>query len=253
LFIAVWVAVGFFRHLDPNSYLLLGIPLTIFFQVAVKREPLTALWLRAAPPIVNRKAFIAAIVVLAPLPAYSLFEAILKHAAAPILLWLVACLAGVVAAAYSVAAFNRIAWTATLRCLATGGVISIMMILLVSIVGHKTWAASSFLTFGRWLLLYFPVSFVMEEVSFRGAIDSYVQQPGDRQWWATPFLVSVLWGLWHLPIVPHATIGTAITLIVVHTLLGVPLSIAWRQSGNLAAPAGVHAFVDAVRNMVQSM
>lgn len=33
-----------------------------------------------------------------------------------------------------------------------------------------------------------------------------------------------------------------------HVALGVPLSLAWRGSGNLAGPALAHAVVDAVRN-----
>jgi len=32
--------------------------------------------------------------------------------------------------------------------------------------------------------------------------------------------------------------------------VGVFLSLSWRRSGNLAVPAMVHAFIDAVRNML---
>jgi membrane protease YdiL (CAAX protease family) len=37
-------------------------------------------------------------------------------------------------------------------------------------------------------------------------------------------------------------------LVFVHTIIGIPLSIYWRKSGNLAVPAFTHAFIDAVRN-----
>ncbi len=126
--------------------------------------------------------------------------------------------------------------------------------LLAALLGYpKSITVSNLLIFGRSALLYFPISFVVEEVSFRGAIDGFVQQRTEGGGWATAFLVSALWGIWHLPIVPHPSIGMAAILIVFQTLLGVPLSIAWRRSGNLAAPAAVHAFVDAFRNMVQAM
>jgi membrane protease YdiL (CAAX protease family) len=36
--------------------------------------------------------------------------------------------------------------------------------------------------------------------------------------------------------------------VVWHCLVGVPLSFAWRRSGNLAGPALAHAGLDAVRN-----
>jgi membrane protease YdiL (CAAX protease family) len=37
-------------------------------------------------------------------------------------------------------------------------------------------------------------------------------------------------------------------LVVVHVLLGVPLSLAWRRTRNLAGPPLAHAVNDAVRN-----
>ena len=39
-----------------------------------------------------------------------------------------------------------------------------------------------------------------------------------------------------------------VELVVVHVLLGVPLSFAWRRTRNLAGPALAHAVNDAVRN-----
>jgi membrane protease YdiL (CAAX protease family) len=37
-------------------------------------------------------------------------------------------------------------------------------------------------------------------------------------------------------------------LLIPQVLIGVPLSIYWRRSGNLAVPAFTHAFIDSVRN-----
>jgi membrane protease YdiL (CAAX protease family) len=39
---------------------------------------------------------------------------------------------------------------------------------------------------------------------------------------------------------------------VIHVIIGVPLSLYWRRSGNLAVPTTAHAFIDAVRNMLLS-
>jgi len=37
-------------------------------------------------------------------------------------------------------------------------------------------------------------------------------------------------------------------MIVVHTLIGVPLSFCWRASGTLVLPAAAHALIDSYRN-----
>ena len=39
-----------------------------------------------------------------------------------------------------------------------------------------------------------------------------------------------------------------VELVVVHVLLGVPSSFAWRRTRNLAGPALANAVIDAVRN-----
>jgi hypothetical protein len=39
-------------------------------------------------------------------------------------------------------------------------------------------------------------------------------------------------------------------VIIVHSLVGVPLSFCWRASGTLVLPAAAHALVDAYRNTV---
>jgi membrane protease YdiL (CAAX protease family) len=40
----------------------------------------------------------------------------------------------------------------------------------------------------------------------------------------------------------------AAILVVFHVATGVPLTIGWRRSGNLAVPGIAHALIDAVRN-----
>jgi hypothetical protein len=50
LFVGLWVGLGIVLKLDPNAYLLAGVPLTIGFQLLVRRRPLSAMWVRQAPP-----------------------------------------------------------------------------------------------------------------------------------------------------------------------------------------------------------
>jgi membrane protease YdiL (CAAX protease family) len=106
-------------------------------------------------------------------------------------------------------------------------------------------------------LLYFTVCFALEEVVFRGALDSHVyqsrsdSQPSGSPWLSAIF-VSALWGIWHLPTAPvsNAPAFAAIipSVLIVHTLVGVPLSFCWRASGTLVLPSAAHALIDTYRN-----
>jgi membrane protease YdiL (CAAX protease family) len=100
------------------------------------------------------------------------------------------------------------------------------------------------------MLLYVPLVFVQEEVTFRGAFDSHVQHPGDGRGGLTAVVVSALWGLWHIPLLlgQKPLLLLVPGLLAVHIVIGLPLSIAWRRSGNLFVPGVTHALVDAVRN-----
>ena len=102
---------------------------------------------------------------------------------------------------------------------------------------------------------------MMEEVAFRGAIDSHVRHPGERHGVGSTvygivsaIVVSVLWGLWHYPIVPHASIIQVVTtLLLLQVAVGPFLSLFWRRSGNLMVPGFVHALLDSIRNALGSV
>src|SRR5579871_6365906 len=49
LFVGVFITLGYIPKLDPNIYLLMGIPLTIAFQVFVRKQPVYKLWVRDRP------------------------------------------------------------------------------------------------------------------------------------------------------------------------------------------------------------
>ena len=103
-------------------------------------------------------------------------------------------------------------------------------------------------------LQYVPVVFLLEEVWFRGVLDSHLHRPRAPHGAISAIYVSALWGLWHLPLSethgPQELLATTISLLAVHISIGVLLSWAWRRSGNLLVPGIAHALIDAVRNAI---
>ena len=264
-FVGVWMTLGWLLHLDANSYLLIGIPLVIAFQIFVRKKPIVALWVRDAECFKLKVTGIIIGLCLAALPAVNLVQTVLsRHGSTqlPEILWLACCIAGAFCAAFSLGHFTRQTGKALLFCLATAGVIGCAIMsagFLARVLMHKqalVIPAAQLTTGFKSLLLYFPVCFILEEVAFRGAIDSHVHQPGDRLPWLSAAFISALWGLWHLPMVPFQGIAQLIVLVMalpcIHVATGIFLSMAWRRSGNLAVTAGTHALIDAVRNALLS-
>jgi membrane protease YdiL (CAAX protease family) len=125
-----------------------------------------------------------------------------------------AAIVGAGAAAYALGQFRRETWLYLGLCLATAGLLGVL-IFIGGLSGTHTVQPIA----GRLepdalqgiesLHLLIPVMFMMEEVAFRGAIDSHVRHPGERHGLGSSvygivsaIVVSVLWGLWHLPIIP---------------------------------------------------
>lgn len=246
--VALWMAVGWVSRLDPNAFLLVGVPITIAFQRLVARRPLHTLWVRDAGAFrLDRVAMaIAAALAIAPVVALvrmlgtSGFDAVRVG-------WYLCAIAGTVAAGFAFRALSRASLRATVACLVVAGGIGIL--LMVAAWHARGTPAPRGVGYGLWwLLLYLPVTFVLEEVFFRGALDAYVHRPGERWGVASALFVSVLWALWHLPVVPRHGPAEIVGLLVVHTATGIPLSLYWRRGGNLAGPALAHAAIDAVRN-----
>ena len=111
------------------------------------------------------------------------------------------------------------------------------------------------------LLLCVLALFLMEEVAFRGAIDSHVRPAGERYGIgatvygiASAIVVSVLWGIWHYPITPHASVIEGVAEVLpLQVAVGPLLSLFWRRSGNLMVPGFVHATIDSFRNALGSV
>lgn len=189
---------------------------------------------------------------LAAYPCYSLAENLRTHGDALATAWFITAIAGAPGAAYALKNFHKGSLNNLLQCLASAGAFGVFLVVLSAVAGGMGHAglAVRIQKGVSSLLLYIPVVFVLEEVSFRGAFDAHAHHPGDSgQYWSA-FFVSALWGLWHIPVAsanrpwPMLVIG----LIGAHCAVGVPLSLYWRRSGNLMVPGVTHAFIDAVRN-----
>ena len=255
--VAAWVLVGWAAALDVDAYLLLGAPIVILFQRFLARRPLRALWVRAAPPMVlgPRGWVIAA--AFAIMPVVDLARSVASRANVTVIGWDLCALAGAAGVAYALVNLRRdllrpgIAYAAlALAC----GILVITVAAMMS--GRSPWIAPArLMSFVRDLLLYLPVTFVIEEVAFRGAFDSFVGGTAIKGAAAigTAIVVAALWGLWHWPLMPdpwHALV--ALRLIAVHVPIGVFLALSWRSGGTLPWPALAHALVDAWRNAVLS-
>lgn len=258
LAVAIWMALGWALRVDANGYLLLGVPITVAFQLWISRRPLHTLWVRDADRFrLDRRGVLLA-AALAATPATSLATHV---ATAPRpdwvrVAWLLAAVVGAVGAAFAFRRFTRETLRSLLACVGTAGLIGIALMMATRFAGpaDSPLTARVALTGVRWFLLYLPVTFVLEEVFFRGALDGHVYRVGESRGLVSAVFVSALWGLWHLP-VTSARASFPITmggLLFVHVAIGVPLSVYWRRSGNLAVPGTVHALIDSVRNTLLS-
>jgi membrane protease YdiL (CAAX protease family) len=248
---AAWVAVGWVLDLDTRVYQWLGVPFVAGFQLLVRRRPLRDLWVRDGDAfrLDRRGRALACVLVVYPLVALTILAAQGQ--------WLNASMAaaaavGTLPAAYAMRRLHTSFWGPATRAALLATVVGLGW-MLVSIVPEMTGDASPTAMLGRGLhslLLYVPVAFLFEEVSFRGCVDAHVQRPGERFGLLSAVFVSSLWSLWHLPLVVGSQpLGELVlTLLLVHVTIGVPLSYAWRRSGNLTLPAVAHSVIDAVRD-----
>jgi membrane protease YdiL (CAAX protease family) len=251
LVIGGYMALGFAFRLTAEAYLLLGIPVTIAFQMLIVRRPLRSLWLRHAPPMTFTRRSRVAVVVLAVAPA--VVAGGIRDGDLALFGWGLASMVGAVGAVYTLRGMDRDAVRSTIRTtLITGTVlVGVMVAYRLATGGFDGNLAGALTTTAISLLTYLPVVFVMEEVLFRGLLDTYLHgsTPGPDR--GSALYGSALWGLWHLP-VAFLSLGvlTIPYLVIVHTTIGYSMVTAWRRTGNLAAPGISHAVIDALRNAV---
>jgi membrane protease YdiL (CAAX protease family) len=249
-FVAVWVTAGCLLRLSANGYLLLGVPLTAAFQLLVRRRPLRELFAGNTSrfALSRRGAVMAA--VLAVVPGYYALQALLASDWT-LLGWNLAAMAGAVAAAFSLRAGSVVETLRTAALpIAVGATGFATVFGVVHVVtGSPLPAGAALVAVAKYTALYFPATFLLEEVAFRGALDAHLHHDGEPRGWQSAILISALWGLWHLPVSSGLPLSLLIVqLVAVHVALGVPLSFAWRRTRSLAGPALAHAVNDAVRN-----
>jgi membrane protease YdiL (CAAX protease family) len=195
---------------------------------------------------------IAAVVVLAIAPAFVAARGV-RDGDLALVGWGIAAMVGALGAVYALRAFDRDAAHSTIRTtLITGAVlVAIMVAYRLASGGFSGNVAAAVMATAISVATYLPVVFVMEEVLFRGLIDTYLHgsTPGPDR--ASALYGSALWGLWHLPVAFLALgVLTIPYLLFVHIILGYFLVASWRTTGNLAAPGIAHAVIDALRNGV---
>lgn len=256
-FVAIWMTGGFAFRPPPEVYLLVGIPLSLAFQRWVARRPLAEVWVRGASRLELGRREAAYALALAGAPLWMLVRHLVArewlHAA-----WALAAVAGALPAAMALGRARRADATALLRCFLVAGGLGALFVtlpLLARAAGLSPPAIAGVperLGVGlRDFLCFVPVTFVLEEVTFRGVLDAYAHPWPGRPGLGSALFLSILWGLWHVPVVAGpVTAPTVLALVVLHVAIGLPLTIYWRRSGNLLVPAVVHAFIDGLRDAV---
>ena len=249
-FVTIWVILGYLLPVSENGYLLLGIPLTIGFQKLVRRRPLRELWAGNTTRFALDKPGVGMAAVLAAVPAYYATRA-LAASDWTLLGWYVAAIAGAAFAAFALRASSPLAMlrsAALPMAVGAGGMVVVLGAVHIA-TGAPLSALATVAAIAKYVALYFPATFVLEEVAFRGALDAHVHHEGETRGWQSALFVSALWGLWHLPFATGLPLPILVLwLVVVHALIGVPLSFAWRRTRNLAGTGLAHAVIDAVRN-----
>lgn len=250
LFVAIYVALGYLLKLKTESYLLLGVPLMLTFQLVVRKQPVHTLLLRNEERFqLNKMGWIIALFLLV-FPTYKMVSAMLQDKLTLVSFgFYVAALLGAFCAGYCFSKFTRLTTKDFFNCLGICVAIRMVMYLLPVLLNNGT-LHPDYLQGINSLLLYIPVAFVVEEVVFRGMLDAHIYAPQKSPGLFSAFFISALWGLWHLPITPAGDTSRWLVVIILMAKAGwgIILSLFWRRTGNLAVPAFSHAFVDAIRD-----
>ncbi|HSK96983.1 MAG TPA: hypothetical protein VK891_10235, partial [Euzebyales bacterium] len=162
-FVAVWIALGYLLPADPNLYLLVGIPLTLGFQVLVRRRPIRELWVRGTSAFtLDRTGRVLAGVLLIA-PGVMLVQALVARQWV-IAGWMAAAVAGAAPAAWAMRQARRDdlrSWTRWVLLITAIGMVTLIA-LLVPQAAAAGWPGTAWLRVGavvEALLLYIPVQF----------------------------------------------------------------------------------------------
>jgi membrane protease YdiL (CAAX protease family) len=246
----VYISLGFLLRLEAPSYLLLGIPLTLIFQLFIVRQPLHKLWCRDGEKFhLNKFGWIITLCFIA-FPIYKIIELATQDKLTLINLgYYSAAMLGAFGAGYCYSNFTKKTAKDFLLCFGIIVVVRISLYFFPFIIGNHEFNPD-YIRGIKSLLTYIPVAFVVEEVVFRGMLDTYIHQSKTTTGLWPALFISCMWGLWHLPLSLDSK--TSIWFVVLPSMIislwGIVLSIFWRRTGNLAVPGFPHAFADAVRD-----
>ena len=236
-FVAVWMAAGWIFRLDANAYLLLGVPLVALFQLFVRRQPLQSLCGSAMPhPFdlawlgLDSQHFLSS-------PLDTIWWSPLPKSSGVVTLWLLCALAGAVFAAFALRQQHA---SATRR-----GLPGFIAAVLIGVAIMAASAHQSSLDRVSASQAVFLAEAVL--ALFCGVIRSggggfswrsrFTRLSASKQWagdWLALAFCDLCFGfvgylaLAHALLIPGAPAFAAAipALIVVHTLVGVPLSFA---------------------------
>ncbi len=261
LVVAVYIILGFVLHLTGAEYQLLGLPILLLFQVGIHRQPLRTLWVRSGPPFELSAWFFVLWGLFALFPAYAVVREAMRLQFANAAEYGLAVV-GAFGLTYALRAMRASTWRDLGLCILTVGIIGLVPQFLSLLLPHllhlhtahqgttpPTFLQSLAIT-TQWFLMA-PLGFLVEEVFFRGALDTYLHAGEQGTGWLSAIVISALWGLWHLPgqaIAAGQLPSTVVELLAAQILVGVPLSLWWRKSGNLVINDTAHALLDAIRN-----
>lgn len=276
-FVALWMVIGVVfrivktrfhvRWLDENAYLVAGVPLTVVWQLAVRRRPLLELWVDRWSNHGRGWGRVAIGVVVggaaAVLPVWMLLKTWTQVRHEPAMLaWNVCAIGGAAGVGYATSklraqdAGNVFGSLGTAGLVGSGLMVGFALLRVYMLHQSLPHLAPALKVAGESFALYVPICFLLEEVSFRGLVDADVRDGRTIEGLAMAAFSSVLWGLWHVPIAPVTKpiefASVSIVYPVLHALIGIPLALWYRRSGNLLVPTLTHAFIDALRNALQS-
>ena len=196
-FVLLWMACGFYFHLSPIAYPLLGLPLIAGFQLAIARRPLAQLWARDAEQFrVDGQTLALAVGLLAMCVALLVLGrgrlAMSKDAP-----WALVLLA---AAAIPAAFALRHQRAEKLRFALPIIAIAIVIRLGWRIAWAPTWDGSVMFPLAKLPdffaegLYEFVGLFLVDEVAFRGALDPHLEAAGAGRLhaWNSAVFVSIL-------------------------------------------------------------
>ena len=253
-FVCIWMTIGWAFNLNFDWYLLVGVPLVILFQKFIRKRPLAQLWARRTRRF--RLSWRPVIVALMLFPGMLLVQQSAHHMPISNCLWLLCSVFGAIGVGFALGRQRRWRSKRAWRSAAMAAIIGMVVVgYEAAQTGRSRMVTEGHIaTFLGQLVLYVPLYFVVEEVVFRGALDMHLYNRRSRKshYWASAIFISVLWGLWHLPIIAVGAnyVQSTGSLILFYGAVGVPLAVSWRKSGTLLFPAIAHAMIEAYRNSI---